>query len=144
MIHCSTLPPNEVIFSHIDEDTGTQTHYAITHALQWIAEHIGEVECVNAVVEAEAAVMIINCRGLEQHRLEPLLAVDNPDPVVFVHMPDDSHLLIDGSHRYAAAWMREADTLRAFILTWEQAQNFIIEGIPVLSPEMVVGGYSGL
>lgn len=30
------------------------------------------------------------------------------------------------------------------ILTHEQAQAFVITGIPVLPPEMVVGGYSGL
>lgn len=138
------VPMDTVVFSHVDDDTGAQTHYAITHALAWIKEHEGEVEKATIDVEAEAAIMIINCRGLEAHRFDPLLSVDNPDPVLFVAMPDDSHLLIDGSHRYAAAWAREAPTLRAYILTWEQAQNFIIEGLPIMPKEVVVGGYSGL
>ena len=144
MIHCSTLPWDTVIFSHVDEDTGEQTHYAITHMLAWIKEHASEVERLRVVIESETAAMVEQYRGIEQHRLIPLLSVPDPDPVVLIHLADDSHLLVDGSHRFVAMWKQGKPDLRAYVLTWEQAQNFVIVGIPIMPKEAVVGGYSGL
>ncbi len=143
-IHCSKLRWDEVIFSHIDEDTGAQTHYAISTMIAWIKSHWAEVEKVTVPIETAAAEMIRQYRGIEQHRLNPLLTVENPDPVIFVTMADDTHLLVDGSHRYVAMYAQRKPHLRAFVLTWEQAQQFIITGIPVMPREVVVGGYSGL
>lgn len=145
-IHFLSLPWDTMIFSHVDDDTGAQTHFAITHALAWIKEHESEVETLLVGVEQDTAQMIFTSRGIEDHRLAKLLRgpVDNFPPVLFVLMPDDTHLLIDGSHRYVAASMLKADGLLGFVLTWEQAQQFVIEGLPEMTKEQVVGGYSGL
>ena len=143
-IHCSTLRWDEVIFSHIDEDTGAQTHYAISTMLAWIKAHESEVDKLRAVIDPEAAAMVEQCRGIEQHRLIPLLKVPDPDPVIFIEMQDSTHLLVDGSHRFVAMWKQGKPDLRAYMLTHEQAQQFVIDGIPHMPPEKVVGGYSGL
>ena len=144
MIHWSTLGWDEVIFSHIDPDTGAQTDYAISTMLAWIKANEHEVEKLRAAIQPEAAQMVEACRGIEQHRLIPLLSVPDPDPVIFVMQPDDTALLVDGSHRYVAMWKQGQPDLRAYVLTHEQAQHFIIDGIQVMPPDKVVGGYSGL
>jgi len=144
MIDYRTLAWDTVIFSHVDDDTGAQMHFAITHALAWIKDHESEVEKLLVGIEQGTAQMIFTCRGIEDHRLQPLLTVADPDPMLFVLMPDDTHLLIDGSHRYVAAAMRKDPARRGYVLTWEQAQQFVIEGLPIMPKEAVVGEYSGL
>lgn len=143
-IHCSALRWDEVIFSHVDDDTGVITHFAISLALAWIKEHESEVEKLLVGIEQDTAQMIFTCRGIEDHRLQPLLSVADPEPMLFVFMPDQTHLLIDGSHRYVAAAMRKDPHRRGYVLTWEQVQPFIIEGLPDMTKEQAVGGYSGL
>lgn len=144
-IHCSTLAPDEVIFSHYDDDTHAQTHFAISQMENWIIAHNVEVDRGLVPVDADAAEMIAACCGIEQHRLAPLLTCPLPfHPVLFVTMPDETHLLVDGSHRFVASHRRGESDIRAYILTWEQAQRFIITGLPSMTKEQVVGGYSGL
>jgi hypothetical protein len=146
MIDCMTLHPLTVLFSHYDDDTHEQTHFSITHMDAWIlGPHNAEVERVSAPIDPDAAQMIAECRGIEQHRLDPLLSCPLPfAPVYFVTMPCGTHLLVDGSHRYVASHMRKQESIRAYVLTWAQAQQFIVTGIPDMTKEQVVGGYSGL
>lgn len=141
-VHFSKLAPDTVIFSHHDDDTGAQTHFAVSLILSWIKET--KPEPWQVPIETQAAEMIRACRGLEQHRLNPLLAVENPDPVIFVHMPDDTHLLIDGSHRYVAMHAQGKQWISAYIFEFCEITPFLIEGIPTMPKEAVNAGYSGL
>jgi len=133
-------------FTHIPDDGGPHVTYNVTKLVTHIEAHRDQVQLVSVPVDEEHARYCLENRGIEQDRIRILLA--HPDylkqPVVFLHKAEeDSHLLVDGSHRYVIYWHLKMSIIPAYIVPWEMAQPFIIEDAPQ-TDEKVIMSWSGL
>ena len=64
-------------------------------------------------------------------------------PIIFIHLPDDSHLLADGTHRYVVYFMAKATDIPAYLVPWSVAAPFVVEDAPQ-TPEEDLMTWSGL
>ena len=103
------LPPTkilltDVIFTHQDLD-GTQTSWNVSQVDRDLKPLIeaGKIKIEMIPLEPWFVELCFTGRGLEQHRLDRLTDEALESPTYWVHMKDDTHLLIDGTHRYAYA-----------------------------------------
>lgn len=124
-------------FTHIAED-GKQTSYAVTKLVEYLAAH--NWEKVVVPVEEFHAAYCVNNRGVEPDRIARLLQCVPAlvRPIVFIHMPDNSHLLVDGTHRYVALFGLNRKEIFAHMVPWDVAKDFILEDIPNTTPERLM------
>lgn len=132
-------------FTHIDDATGVQTTYAVTALYKHVSTHEDQVEKWSIPVEEYHAKYCIEKRGVEKDRIQIL--IDNVDylkkPILMIAMPDGSHLLVDGTHRYVCYWMLKVSNIPAYMVPWAVAQPFIIEDAPQMDEDRVME-WSGL
>lgn len=139
--------PFDEVFTHVADGTGAQTNYNVTALYKHITEAPREGVVLTTVgVDAEHAEYCIRRRGVEADRIAVL--VQNPEyckkPIVFVKFPDGTHLLADGTHRYVVFFMAQVPSVPAYIVPFEVAQPFIIEGAPVVDPVELMETWSAL
>lgn len=148
----ATLPAGCEVFSWRHPEHGYMLHFAATK-LRWDIQKTQEplfgVELTMVGLEADFAAFAQACRGLEQHRLKKWIdwfyenrGVHGMPPCMFCHWPeDDSHLLIDGTHRYAAAVYRGFEAVPAYLIPESVWKHYLVD-LPD-APELLTG-YSGL
>lgn len=134
------------VFTHIGEDAaGTQTSYNVTALYRHIQAHLDEVQLVSVPVDEEHAKYCLEKRGVEQDRVKVL--VEHPEylkkPILFIHFEDDSHLLVDGTHRYVVYWWAKAKNIPAYIVPWAVAAPFVIENAPQTTEDELMA-WSGI
>jgi hypothetical protein len=143
--------PFEHCFTHVDNVTGKYTTWASERLAEWCKANNWEVVIVP--VEDHHAAFCYKERGVEGHRLRRLF--ENPDrlqnPILFVTMPEGSQLLLDGTHRYVAAFVLQVESgytayleIPAYVVPYEIAKPFIVEDAGSLDQEQLTKGYSGL
>jgi hypothetical protein len=127
-------------FTHIGND-GHQTSWASSALYRFCVANPDKVALGPVVVDEEHAAHCVEQRGVEQERLDVLTA--NPEylkkPILFVHLPDDTHLLVDGTHRYVVYFALSMEMILAYMVEWEHAKAFIIEDMPQTSVETIMG-----
>lgn len=130
------------VFTHVNDDDGAQTSYNVTALYRHLTDRWDEValagvEKVVVPVDEDHGQYCMERRGVEQDRIAVL--VQHPEyltkPILFVAMPDGSHLLVDGTHRYVIWWMTSRDTgkplsIPSYIIPLAVAAPFIIEDMP--------------
>lgn len=142
MVHFSELSNKEVIYSHIDFETKQATHYAITRLKndpQFIHHHVE-----NVTIDKDHALFCLEYRGIEKHRLFPLLMEPIREPIVVAITDDETHLILDGNHRYVAAAMRNLRSIQAKILPMRICEQHIIEGFPEVDADGLLTMFSGI
>lgn len=125
----------EQCFTHIDDDTGKATTWAAERLAQYCRElptDQREAITYRVPVDEEHARYCIENRGVEDHRMRRLLDPSNRAthllrPILFVKMPDDTHLLVDGTHRYVALFTLGAPHVLAYIVSYDVAKPYIVE-----------------
>lgn len=81
-------------------------------------------------------------RHLRVAQCAPLTMLEIPEALP---PPDDvSHLLIDGTHRYVAAWEHGAEGIRVKIVKRKLWKHFVVEGLPDETAASLLKQYSGL
>lgn len=148
-IHWSQLPPSDQIFTHFEEREGQPSRervFAATRlrllARERDSEQAGVLRTWVGLEEAHVGVLFAR-RGLEEARLLRALAAPSYAPLLFCLMPDGSALLVDGSHTYAAAFMRGLRELRAYLVPECVWKNFLVEGLEGTTPEALLASHSG-
>ncbi len=145
-IHWSQLPPRDQIFTHFEEETGKERVFAATRlrllARERDSEQAGVIRTWVGLEEAHVGVLFAR-RGLEEARLLRALAAQSYSPLLFCLMLDGSALLVDGSHTYAAAFIRGLRELRAYLVPECVWKNFLVEGLPGTTPEELLASHSG-
>ncbi len=149
-IHWSQLPPSDQIFTHFEEAKEGQSPrervFAVTRlrllARKADSKQAGILRTWIGLEEAHVGVLFAR-RGLEEARLLQALAAPSYSPLLFCLMPDESALLVDGSHTYAAAFMRGLRELRAYLVPECIWRNFLVEGLPGTTPEELLASHSG-
>lgn len=134
-IHFTSLPLTGILFTHFDEVTGVQTDICVSA----VAEAVKRYQIVEVPLLKEHALLILKKRGLEEHRLSRLVqghptkwtgASPAFNPVLFLHMPDLTWLLADGSHRYVVGAMLGYSWIRARLVEEKVWREFEVEGLP--------------
>ena len=144
MIDVREIGIREEIFTHIPDDGGPQITYAVTRMMLHCGLPDSGVEKFIVPVDEEHAKYCLAQRGVEQHRLDRLAEPWLWLPLLFIAQPDSSHLLADGTHRYVRLWQMGVKETAAFMMTWDQAQPFIVEGVPQMDPTELRDSWSGM
>jgi hypothetical protein len=131
----------EVIFTHIADD-GTQTMFAVERMVKWCADTRQRI--YETPVDVDFAKFCLERRGIEQHRLNRLTALDLIVPVLYCEWPDGSHLLVDGHHRYVLAARLGRKTIRGHVLKERQWRPFVVEGAAPVSQAALANTFSGI
>jgi hypothetical protein len=122
------VDPFDELFTHAEDATGLQTTYNVTRLYAAIA---GVLEEFKIPVEEEHASYCVEKRGVEQDRIQVLY--EHPEylkkPIVFINLPDGTHLLVDGTHRYVVFHMAKAQWIPAYIVPWTVAAPFVVEDV---------------
>jgi hypothetical protein len=133
------LPPLDQAFTHIDSDK-TQRTFAVG-ALRRVCDKAAPVELVG-LTHKEAAMIRAN-RGLEQARLDAARARDDYEPLLFCHMPDDTWLLVDGSHTYVAMVEKRRSVSSCYLVPQHIWEQFLIEDVPQVTESYLATADSG-
>lgn len=65
--------------------------------------------------------------GVEEHHLPTPSPERLEKPALAVLCPDDTHILVDGSHRLTLRARKGMTTAKAWAFSWEDAQPYMIE-----------------
>jgi hypothetical protein len=139
MIDVRDIGPTEQLFTHQDED-GTLTTYAASRLAAFCEMHVPRSR---VAIEPEAAALFNAVRGVEPHRLQRLGTRELLTPLVFVHLPDGTHLLVDGTHRYVRLAQLGVPDAPAYLVSWEAAQPFLVR-LTIANPDALLKGWSGI
>lgn len=136
------LSTHGAVFTHFDD--GKQTDYAI--GLMHDDPLVLASEIMTTDVDPEFARWMLKHRGIEQHRLHRLMNVPvmEMEPVILADQPDDSKLLIDGSHRYVSAALRGARSIRIRCLPELVWRPYVIDGFPKQEEQALLNSYSNI
>lgn len=130
------------IFTHIDPQTGVNTVFAATEIRRWCDQNI--LPLVMIPITRRDAEMIVQYRGIEADRLFRARATKRWLPLLLVHMPDATHLLIDGSHTYVARASLGHRWALAYLVPQEIWTYFTVEGLPQATEDQLANSWSGV
>ena len=143
-MHFTQLPLGEQIFTHIDPETKKETVFAVDRIRAAIAV-FGDKYLENCPILARQAKMIQKYRGIEPARLRRALKTKDYLPLIFLAMPDETGLLIDGSHSYLAMYMKGITETKAYLIEQPIWKLFTVEGLPPYgSEEELLSTHSGI
>ncbi len=121
------------LFTHMDDADGAQTTWNSTRVYEWATANNWPV--IRVAVDEDHARYCFEKRGFEDARIPDLLS--NPDymlkPILFIALPDGSHLLIDGTHRYVLYYKFNQASIPAMIIPLDQVQEYIVTDVPQIS-----------
>lgn len=143
MIDVLTMELTEHVFTWHNPVNGEEMSFATERLAKWCKEN-EELEVFLTPVEVIHAGVFLKDRGIEPHRLSRVMKHGLDIPLIYLTMDDDTHLLCDGHHRYVVAAMTSRHVLKAYILTKDQWEPFVIAGIPKQGVDKLRGGYSGI
>jgi len=117
---------DEIIFTHVAPATRKVTHFAVSRLEAHLRAH--PVEMARVAMNYDFARDAIVNRGIEEHRLKRITRrIIKTNPVIFAYDPlDDTHLLIDGSHRYVKAAMLGMDHIIGYIVEPDLWQQYVV------------------
>lgn len=133
---------SEKVFTWQNPDTLEELTIASDRITEWA--RLNFIEIVLTPVERKWALDFLDHRGIEQHRLERIQPEHLEEPIVYCAMPDGTHLLVDGHHRYVAAAIHDVQWIKSRILNYEQWSPFIVEGLPQFGRENLLNSFSGI
>lgn len=130
MVSVLDMNPRETIFEWRDERDGTTTMFAITRMIDWINEHIEEVDCCMTKCDPVQAAHIRSEGGIDPWKYDAIKADNFLYPIIYCETTDGYHILVDGQHRFVYASERGIPQLRTVILKPHQWEPFVIEPDP--------------
>jgi len=138
MLQAKDYPAGSAIYSYVAPD-GTNTHVDSEKLRVWCAEHSSDLEVLNTPVTAKIAMSFLDGAVIDFRHVERVLALPHLDPIIYGDVgtvganggPDV--ILIDGHHRYFAAFLCKVPFIPAYVLKPAQWHPFRIEGLPDLT-----------
>lgn len=137
----------ETIFAHVDDDTGEHTNIAVGRLFPEVVAQIafGKLDIALVPVEEKIAAYFRTHRGVEDARLQRLSDDFKAyDPIMFACMPDGTHLLVDGHHRYVKAAALGAEHIKAVLVPEPIWREFQIAGLEPVSSKALRAMWSGI
>jgi hypothetical protein len=144
VIHWSKLSETDQIFTHLDPETKAETVFPATLLRSRCKDKMIQHERVIIPLTAEFSSIIMQVRGIEAPRLRRAIRTKNYDPLLLVHMPDHTHLLIDGSHTYVAQYTKGLRQSRAYLIPVHAWREYQVTGLPPTTEAELLTSYSGI
>lgn len=120
------------IFTWKSPDEKTEIRFAVSDILAAMAAGNIAYETITTPVEKSFARFLAASREPDRAYAERLSEDAYNEPVLFVLLPEGSHLLIDGTHRYYAKYLRALPTIDAFVVAYASVGEFmILKGKPL-------------
>lgn len=122
-------------FTHVtDTPDATKTTYNVTKIRAYCEAN--KLQLYRIPIQPEQAEFCLVNRGVEEDRIASLMRDQNgwnaaKQPIILVHMDDDSYLMVDGTHRYVLFHRVEAKNILAYMVEFEQIKQFIMEDLEV-------------
>lgn len=112
-----------IAFTHID-NKGVVRHFNIDKIQARTKNHpVFDID-----ISRSFAKWVLRHNGLEQHRLDRLLRVEGEfDPVIYVQFADGTYVLVDGSHRYAAAYLQKRKIIKGKCMSFLEWQDCLLK-----------------
>lgn len=132
-----TMHPFEAIFSWNEPGTDNNYHWAADQLCKYLADTNHEVVLIP--IDKDFARTLPALRGLEIERMDRIPL--NPNlwtPVVLLNMPDGTHLLVDGNHRYFMSWVFGETEIRTWMVDQDIWEKFLVK-----LPEWIEEGIKG-
>ncbi|WP_113155912.1 hypothetical protein [Nitratireductor sp. OM-1] len=130
------------VFTHVDEKTGVSTHFNVTSMEDdW---RVRARSPVHIPVDEAGASLFMAKRGIEKHRLDRLRGLPKLDPILILHWIDGTHLVVDGHHRYVAAYLDGHRGMLARMLPRSIWRRHVITDLPDEIGHSFIGSYSGI
>ncbi|QIG70146.1 hypothetical protein EVB87_046 [Rhizobium phage RHph_N28_1] len=136
------LPLNVILFTYVDPDTGKNTTLNVTGIAKDRRTRARPI--IQVPIDPEWAEKSLTLRGIEQHRLERLLTVDEIEPVLFAFWFGGFHVLIEGNHRYVSRWMRGETHIASKVVPMSVWQDYIVTGFNDETAIRLAKSFSGL
>jgi hypothetical protein len=136
----------DICFTHFSEKDQTQTVYDVTRLLAAIADGTVPVTRTKVQLDPILAVFLVQHRGVERHRIDRLMETDPEtwEPIVFCMQADETGLLVDGTHRYVVALLKETWVIpQAVIVAYPDWRPYTVDA-PRWDPDSVMSTPSGL
>lgn len=116
------ITKKDIGFTWVDQFGITRTW--ITSRMQRYADD-GHVERVVTEIDLDYAKFVKANNGIETHRLHRLTPqIIANSPVLYITLPNGTHKLVDGNHRYLRAAQLGWREIQAYVFTVEQADMF--------------------
>lgn len=130
------------IFTHVDSKTGVNTVYAVTDLRRACDHYILPLYCIT--IEREDVEMVKRLRGIEPYRVRRAMQSPRWLPLLFAMQPDDTYLMIDGSHTLVARWMLGHTQANAYVIPERIWRHYTVEGMPTWNEEQLARSWSGI
>lgn len=125
MVQLSDLTVTDEVFTHVCPIDGTSTTYSVRALQRIISEATDGVMKAMVPVDQPFAEFCQENRGASIKKAKAMPPEVLAVPVIFVFLPkDQTHLLVDGHHRYIRAAADDSVFIEAFIVdapVWEPA-----------------------
>lgn len=136
----------DVLFTHFDPVTKAELNFNVTRIAN--SPRTKLIEPIPVTIDRKFAASLPKLRGLEKHRvmrlLEGLRQGAPCEPILMASMPDDTHLIIDGSHRYYVAALLNWHAIPTKVIPRTLWKKYIVNMPPARSEEDVVNSFSGI
>jgi len=134
--------PNKPVFSWMDPDTKVMTTWAAEELAEWCKRTKQPLSLIP--INKEFAKNCRAFRGVENHRFGKFAKEGVKEPMLFLTMPDKTHLLVDGTHRYVFLAEHNAPVGMAYILQEKDWRPFVIEDYPQFDEHLLHTMHSGI
>lgn len=99
--------------------------FQVTHMYESILAGRLKTESIEMALDHTGYELIMRDRGVEEWKVRRLNTMALEIPGLLCHFPsDDSHLLVDGTHRYVRLWRDGIREMACFLLAYDDWQPY--------------------
>jgi hypothetical protein len=132
LLSTTTTDHKNQVFTHVDDDDGTERHFHIPKLLQLIHEPGVELAEFD-IIEPHVDFVMAN-RGVDEYHVnERLKDADLEQPGLMCNWSDGSKLVVDGNHRYVARFRRGKPFMSFFVFPEHVWRRALLRWMPGLT-----------
>lgn len=130
------------IFSHLNPHSGEMSHINVTTLSEDWRTKARPVH--DAIMDQDGYDLCMAQRGIEEHRVARLRGLATVEPILICIWKDQTHLVVDGHHRYVARWRDGHREIPCRMLPRSIWERHLVEDIPEQLSRALLQGFSGI
>jgi hypothetical protein len=120
-IDLSRIDYTKQVFSHLDDD-GVQRHFDINKLYRIAAANPTSFPKLAMPITDQQAAHIMRYNGIEQSRVRAITPKRAIEPGLVLQLDDNTHILLDGNHRYVKRYSMGRSHMRFYVFTEAEAR----------------------